>query len=42
MSRIGWWLMGLPTGLREPWPFLLRWGPYRWGAYLANLRQNQS
>lgn len=28
--------MGLPTGIREPSPFLLRWGPYRWGTWLAN------
>jgi hypothetical protein len=36
LEHCGWWLMGLPTGIREPWPLLLRWGPYRWGAWLAN------
>lgn len=34
--RFGWWLMGWPTGIRTPWQFLLRFGPYRWGAWLAN------
>jgi hypothetical protein len=28
--------MGLPTGIRRPHPFLLRYGPYRLGAWLHN------
>lgn len=32
--RIGWWLMGVPTGYSEPWLFLLRFGPYRLGAMI--------
>lgn len=35
-ERLGWWLMRLPTGIRKPSRVLLRWGPYRWGAWLAN------
>lgn len=35
-ERLGWWLMGLPTGIRRPWRFLLRFGPYRWGARLID------
>jgi hypothetical protein len=34
LARLGWWLMGLPAGIHRPWSFLLRWGPYRWGAWL--------
>lgn len=34
--RVGWALMGIPTGYRKPWKPLLRYGPYRWGAELAN------
>lgn len=36
ISRLGWWLMGLPTGVRRPYKFLLRYGPYRWGAWLVD------
>jgi hypothetical protein len=36
LDRMGWALMGVPTGVREPWTLLLRYGPYRWGAALFN------
>ncbi len=36
MSRLGWWLMGWPTGWRKPSSRLLRYGPYRWGSKLTD------
>ena len=38
LARIGWFLMGIPTGIRQPSRWLLRYGPYRLGAWLANRR----
>jgi hypothetical protein len=35
---VGWKLMGFPIGVREPNMTVLRYGPYRWGAWLANIR----
>lgn len=37
LDWFGWCVLGgLPTGLREPWGPLLRWGPYAWGMALVN------
>ncbi len=35
-AKFGWWLMSLPTGYSEPSMFLLKYGPYRWGAKLSD------
>jgi hypothetical protein len=37
LDWIGWDVLGgVPTGLRNPIPALLRFGPYRWGMALYN------
>lgn len=36
MKWLGWKLMGIPVGIRGVSNFLLRFGPYRWGAWLFN------
>lgn len=35
-AKIGWWLMGLPVGIRRANKTVLRYGPYRWGAWLCD------
>lgn len=36
LETIGWWFMSIPVGYSKPCMIFMRYGPYRWGAWLHN------